>query len=408
MPLPHSRPLYDPSQREPALDGLRGVAIVLVLLTHGAVVEPRGLAESLTLAPLKLGWCGVDQFFVLSGFLITSILLATRGGPGYFTTFYARRALRLLPLYFAWLAVVFLVLPHFALPNRPAYEVMLQHQAYYWAMLSNYWMAWQGNFGHGLLAVTWSLAIEEQFYLLWPAVVLACGPAGLRRLCPLLVLASLVCRVALGLYGASPTALYTLTPCRLDGLAIGSLIAVWVNAGYRPTAGARWLLALAGGCYAVALAAEAAHLRRAAGAEYQYAPLVLTVGITLLSVAAGALLLATLSAGTESRVRRLLCAAPLRSLGRYSYGIYLLHLPVRSLLRDYLIAPPGSDAHPLIQIPAFAGSRLPAVLAFCAVLILASWMVGWLSFWLWERPFLLLKRWLPYGGGLHGTPRQQP
>ena len=108
-------PTAAPRGHLPALDGLRGVAVLAVLLFHFAHLDrPAGLAQRWLLSATGAGWAGVDLFFVLSGFLITGILLDARGSSGYFRTFYLRRVLRIFPLYYAYLAVLFWVVPRLA------------------------------------------------------------------------------------------------------------------------------------------------------------------------------------------------------------------------------------------------------------------------------------------------------
>lgn len=398
------RPLaFDPTQHAPALDGLRGVAILLVLLTHGTVLAPSTRLEQAVLAPMMLGWCGVDLFFVLSGFLITSILLHTRGGKEYFRAFYARRALRILPLYYLLLVFVLVVLPRFAHLKAADFADASSHQWTYWLFLSNFKNALEGDFGHPMLAVTWSLAIEEQFYLLWPLVVLLAGPRGLRWLCPIVASGALVCRLTLSTaVGADPVALYTLTPCRLDGLALGALVAALVYEGWRPDRFAKWFAPFAALAYLVVLASEIARPIPEPGRAYTYSWFVCGPGFTLLSLAASGLLLLALSPAAAPRLSHVLRADWLRSFGKYSYGIYLLHLPVRSLLRDALFGPAEAGGQPLIAFPAWGGSQLFGQALFYPLLIAVGWLVGWLSWRVIEGPALRLKRYFPYNRPLAG------
>ena len=388
-------PFFDPSKRSPALDGLRGGAILLVLFTHTTVVDPTNWLEHVLLAPMMLGWCGVDLFFVLSGFLITSILLSTRGSGGYFSTFYARRALRILPLYYVLLVFVLLLLPNVPHPKSAEFATQ-QHTWSYWAFLSNFKNAWEGDFGHPMLAVTWSLAIEEQFYLLWPVVVMLLGERGLRWFCPLLVVGSLAFRWNLATeFDASPVALYTLTPCRLDGLAIGAWLAALVRGGLRVErrTGSLCLFALA--CYAAVLFSEIFRPMRPPGQPYEYSLFACTFGFTLLSAASGALLLASLTANESSCLARLLRSRLLCSFGKYSFGIYLLHLPVRAVFRDIFFGP-GGDTSPLIAFPIVGGSQLLGQVIFYPLAIALCWLTGWVSWKVLERPLLQLKSRFPY------------
>ncbi|MCK5943639.1 MAG: acyltransferase, partial [Planctomycetes bacterium] len=150
-----------------ALDGVRGLAILCVLVMHGLYIGPLFGLDVMAHPYARvafLGWSGVDVFFVLSGFLITRILVRSKGGPRYFRNFYMRRSLRIFPLYY--LVIVLLL---YVLPRPPASGAdQLAHLLYY--------QNWRYAFAHGELIdparhVTWSLAIEEQFYILWPPFV---------------------------------------------------------------------------------------------------------------------------------------------------------------------------------------------------------------------------------------------
>ena len=160
------------SSRIPALDGLRGCAILLVLLFHFTARAPYPTdAASIRLqSAFDLGWSGVDLFFVLSGFLITGLLIDAKGSAGYFKVFYARRALRILPLYYGALVVMF-VLPHVLTSvMNPTYITPIKDQIWYWGYLQNY--PYLTNAWKDVAGPFWTLAIEEQFYLAWPLLVL--------------------------------------------------------------------------------------------------------------------------------------------------------------------------------------------------------------------------------------------
>ena len=218
----------DFSRRIPQLDGLRGVAIIFVLLFHfvGFAVD-FGAPPILNwlVPPTSLGWSGVDLFFVLSGFLIGGILLDARESPNYFRVFYRRRVCRIFPLYFAVLVVI-LIVAHFA---RPPLEAMFK-PAIPWPFLAtfcqNFWMAIHNRFGALAVAPTWSLAVEEQFYLTLPAVIYFVRPTRLIWVFTGgMILAPLI---RLAMFLASPrllAAIYVLLPCRMDSLLFGVAVA---------------------------------------------------------------------------------------------------------------------------------------------------------------------------------------
>ena len=175
------------------LDGVRGIAILLVLLFHLELPYPAG-APRLLFAPLLIGWSGVDLFFVLSGFLITGILIDTRDCRNYFSSFYMRRVLRIMPLYllavFAYFAVALPIAHHFGYWSARNGSA----QMWFWLHLSN----WPAAFGTVVpfIGHFWSLSVEEQFYFVWPLVVLFVRPSRLIHVCCGVVVAALALRIA--------------------------------------------------------------------------------------------------------------------------------------------------------------------------------------------------------------------
>lgn len=217
----------NPSRHIPALDGLRGFAVLMVFYYHTCNV-PTVPAHWRIFA--GMGWSGVDLFFVLSGYLITNILVSSRDSITYYTSFYARRALRIGPVYYLALAIIIFVQPHLyhhMHPLRPIPAYSWHQQALYWFNLSNLRSAFY-PIEIPLASIYWSLAIEEQFYALWPAIV--------RRVTNRTILIVCICEVSLSmLLRCLPTVqawnhtydnfIYRLTPFRLDGLLLGALLA---------------------------------------------------------------------------------------------------------------------------------------------------------------------------------------
>lgn len=221
------------SRRIPELDGLRGIAIGMVLISHcftSAIAEVWPNPLSYMRYATRLTWTGVDLFFVLSGFLIGGILLDARDSPRYFQVFYFRRACRILPAYFAYLLAL-VVCYHYYFPHhRGDLDVVFQPTLPWYSyvtLLQNFWMSARNSLGAPVLAITWSLAVEEQFYLTLPAIIRA---VPLRRLPHILlggILFAPAFRTALLLRWPilAKAAVFTLLPSRMDSLLFGVLIA---------------------------------------------------------------------------------------------------------------------------------------------------------------------------------------
>jgi peptidoglycan/LPS O-acetylase OafA/YrhL len=365
----------------PALDGIRGIAIILVLFHHLTLYRPtRGLDGWIASVPL-IGWSGVDLFFVLSGFLITGILIDARSSERYFSSFYARRTLRIFPLYYL---VVFVSLV--VLPLVPAWhQVMVGMDAPppqwpYWSYLTNFAVA-ERDFRHGILDVAWSLAIEEQFYIVWAAVVWLCPPRWLGALCAALVLGAPLARVGAVAGGAEPVAVYVLTWYRADALATGALLAWLARRGWMP-----WLASIAPRVAIGALAGLVAVVV-IDGDTWWWGPWMQRVGFSLLAITGAAMLVAAVAKPPGSLWPRMLSANWLRAFGKYSYCLYLIHLPVMRLVRTFVL--------PEDQFAAF-GSPWAGQLVFYALATIPAFAVAWLSWRVFEGPILKLKNRFPY------------
>ncbi|HEY7898160.1 MAG TPA: acyltransferase, partial [Gemmatimonadaceae bacterium] len=232
---------WRPDRHFAPLDGLRGIAILLVLIHHfGAVMTPASHVDYLFLHVTGWAWVGVDLFFVLSGFLITGILLESIDDPRYYRTFYARRALRVFPLYYAFLlALSFIILPLIRL--LAAHGVVsvgaewlgnpVTRQPQIWLYLTNHLIAVRGFAAvPAFTAVFWSLAVEEQFYLVWPTVVRHMQREYLLWFAYAAIVVAFCFRVWIHFSGTwSPDAAYVLTLARMDALAVGAVIAMLVR-----------------------------------------------------------------------------------------------------------------------------------------------------------------------------------
>lgn len=379
--LPDLGPI-DSRVHVPALDGIRGAAILLVVIFHSVLfshVRPTTAVDRLFVRVAETGWIGVDLFFVLSGFLITGILDDAKGGRQYFRNFYARRVLRIFPLYYGFLCVLFFLLPPLAPDGY--FAPLVKDQVWYWTYLTNVSVATRGWTPVPDANHFWSLAVEEQFYLIWPWVVFALSRRALMRTCLALVGASLAVRVALHATG-SALAATVLTPARMDGLAIGAFIALATRepgglARLRP-----WVRTTTLGSAAVlTVLFFGRHGLRTID------PAVSTVGYTLLALLFGATLVATLAAAPGGGLARVFAHRSLQAFGRYSYAQYVFHLPI-----IFWIHRRSSFAF----VPRLADSNLPGQLLFTVLAIGLSLGAAIVSWHLYEARFLKLKTLFPY------------
>lgn len=369
----------------PALDGVRGIAILLVMLCHFAQFSGMDRIARIDRWFYKVtyaGWSGVDLFFVLSGFLITGILLDAKGNNHFFRNFYARRFLRIFPLYYGFLVLFILFIPR-AWPAANEIQSVSDNQGWFWTYLVNVQLAIGGWGAVPYNGHFWSLAVEEQFYLFWPAVVFLLGRRSLVIACGLLILSSLGVRAALLVTDLPDTAGYVLTFARMDVLAVGALVAVAIRER-RGLIALRWCVGPVG----VVAAAAVLALFMSKGALHPEDPVVQTAGYSLLALSFGALVAAVVVSRPEAYVVRAFSAGPLRLLGRYSYGLYILHPLVLLILTENSIN--------VRILPAFMGSQLLGHLAFSTLALVLSVALAAISWHLYECQFLKLKRYFPY------------
>lgn len=382
--------------RIPALDGVRGLAILLVILFHHTLMRQETLFDGVYVNLARLGWSGVDLFFVLSGFLITGLLVDAKGGAHYYRNFYVRRTLRIFPLYYAFLFFTLRVSPwlwpdtELAAASRDA--MAGRSEAWYWLYLPNVLFARDGNFGHPNLAVTWSLAIEEQFYLLWPLVVAFTSRRTLMRTCGGLMVAALALRTWLVIDGAHWIVPYVLPMCRMDVLAAGALVALAIrHDGGGPPKAPAWLLTRARlvAVSAAAIVLAIWYLEDPLDNADWTEPLMQTAGYTTLALGYAAVVALAAVGPADAWLVRAFSTSALQTLGRYSYALYLFHVPVRRFIRD--------EYFPVDSFPTWLGSPLPGQLLFYVAATAPALALAWASWHLYERRWLALARYFPYG-----------
>jgi peptidoglycan/LPS O-acetylase OafA/YrhL len=358
-----------------ALDGVRGLAIFLVLAYHVTLgMTGESLAAKLFAKAASAGWCGVDLFFVLSGFLITGILLDARESPRRFRNFYARRALRIFPLYYGTLLLTFGALPWIT-RWVGGFEGVEDAGVWLWLYGTNIFVGLRGSWFP--LSHFWSLAVEEHFYLFWPAIVFWCDRRTVLRICGAMVVLALGARVWLVSHNAVLAA-YCLTVCRMDALAIGSVLAL----AARSPRGLEALVPLAVRIFLLSAVGLLAVIGWRMGFAFHDAA-VQTMGYLLLDVLFAALLVLVLTAPASGPLAVAMSFPPLRSLGRYSYGIYVYN----SIF--ILIAEGLSLAS---RLNSWSGSVVLGRLLFVAISVATTLATAWVSWHVYEKQFLKWKR----------------
>lgn len=354
-----------PAQRQyyPALDGLRGLAILLVIVYHNF-----GFINY-----FFFGWLGVDLFFVLSGFLITDILLNTAGQPHFLKNFYTRRLLRIFPLYYLALLLFMYLIP--ALTHAFPADYYRENQFWMWTYLQNWLYIFKPAGDTTGLHHLWSLAVEEQFYLLWPLVILLLRkPGRLLLFISGVLLAVIGLRIWIWNSAITNLAYFNLyTFSRIDGLCIGTMIALLqrINPGFlsKNTSIVVFSFALANFAFYF--------INRNYAFSFPYLAI---AGYTTFAMTFGLLVNEAVTNGTRL-ITRIFSWSVLRFFGKISYGLYVFHWPVYLLLNpvlNQLITIPGN-----YTLTHFLSAMLSTGIAIG---------ISLLSFHFFEQPFLKLKQ----------------
>jgi peptidoglycan/LPS O-acetylase OafA/YrhL len=353
------------NRHHPALDGLRGFACILVVCYHNFPFIH---------GYLFFGWMAVDIFFVLSGFLITNILVHSFDGIGYLKNFYVRRALRVFPLYYVMLAFYMLILPHIpGLPIRMDYFV--RNQAWFWTFFQNWLLIFKPSNSEYALNHLWSMGVEEQFYLLWPlAFAFIRKPKVLFALLSLLLIAVIIVRFWLWDHHFEGLPYYNLfTFTRVDGICIGCMVALLQKINIR----------FIGKYTALIVFAFAAFNFIFYWFNLQYNdsyPYLALVGFSTLSMIFGLLVyyIVNHQAGIFEKVFDIRI---LKYFGTVSYGTYIFHWPLYLCLNPFLV--PWISRYTGFSAAQFLSSIFCTTLAF---------VMGHFSYYYFEMKFLRLKK----------------
>lgn len=350
------------NKRLPELDGVRGIAILLVFVWHYIAIQIQtaaGTPADYFRRSLGLTWSGVDLFFVLSGFLIVGILLDARGKAHYFRTFYIRRICRILPLYLLMVGVFAVIVRFDLYENTFLFEEKLPLWSYF-TLTQNFFMHRNG-FGPNWLGVTWSLAIEEQFYLVIPLIVYLLDRRRLALFFGLAILAAPMLRLVIGNYGA-----YVFPFTRGDSILLGGLLAIATRDA--------WLREQLEQHHRELLAVFVVLLLGAGVLTFRLREIGNAFNHFWLALLYGAFVLIAIQQ-RDDLIGRLLRSRPLVWFGTRSYGIYLFHQPISGLVHQMT-----GDL-----IPSFDSWQtfLPTLASFLLVIALAE-----ISFRYFETPFL--------------------
>ncbi len=370
----------------PALDGVRGLAVLIVIVHNAGWIA--GSSEQFIIklftAITAMGWTGVSLFFALSGLLITGILLDSRGHNGFFRSFYLRRTLRIFPLYYAFVAGIVFVAAPLAWSAEWAADVRTG-QWPYWLYVSN----WTQPFKIDVYGMThlWSLAVEEQFYLIWPLLAYALGRRGLAKLAVAMIVTAPIIRYGLRAGGLPIDATYFFTFARWDALAAGALLAAMI----RDDRERAWVVAWRGKLTLALVAALGVLVVVQRGFHSDDLPITV-IGQSIVVGLSTCLLAYAVDEGPRAVrvIQSLLSWRGLRTLGKYSYAMYVFHFPIHHALKVPL-GPwvEGSDD----------SLRIVRVFGYLALVLTLTFTTALVSWRLIEKPFLDLKeRWAPRVG----------
>lgn len=378
----HDRPLLE---HNPALDGLRGLAILWVVLHHAGAVprDSHSWGGVLLSNIVMLGWVGVDLFFVLSGFLISTILIRSYGTTNWFRNFVARRALRVLPLYFFVIFVCFNLITWLPISKLDWLRELSVDQWWYWLHLANFRKI-AGDLDPGLANVGWfstywSLSIEEHFYLAWPLALMLFGPRRLGWVACVGILLVNGTRIGIALTDLPESMIYNNTLTRIDGLLLGSLFA-WlkqkVNAPFAAAGGSVRAMFILG---VLAFLIPMLMGYTGGGRSTTYGKMVL---YSASSICSASLVWCLIACPANTVIYRVFSSPILRSFGKYSYAIYVFNKPI-------IAGVAALSSQCWGRLP-----TLPYVVCFLFICGLC-WLAGAVSWQFIESPCLKLKRLFP-------------
>lgn len=357
----------------PELDGLRGLAIGLVLLFHLFPFLPFS----------RIGWIGVDLFFVLSGFLISGILQDSLNKRRYWFSFFIRRALRIFPLYY-FILLLYVGLSYisadFAALPVVSFDYFKDNQVWYWTYLSNIKMFIEGRWLPPIVFnPLWSLSIEEQFYLLWPLVIYLFRNKKLLYFIFFLLSVVIAIRVHMVVREASSLSIYVFTFARLDAILLGSMVSVFIR-----NEKLRALLEKYNDYFLIGSVILILGIAISFRTFSAYQFVIQSVGYTIIAVFFCCILILVLNKNKNFILDLFFKSKPMIFLGKYSYALYLFHWPLYRLLRE-----------PVQKLCKEAGVQIAANIFTSLVILSLTCLASLITWNLFEKRFIQLKSKFP-------------
>jgi len=378
----HAETNSAPNVRWLPLDGLRGIAIILVVMVHTVHYDGPLFVGRFVEEFARFGWVGVTLFFVLSGFLISGILLDTLPKSNSMRDFYARRCLRILPVYIAFLLFHFFVVPRVPYLDYRIPQPSSGMHVYYWSFTSNMKESLSGiSEWISSLDQVWSLAVEEQVYLVWPFLILMIRKNNPIWVLLAIALLSMGWRLWTRITWQPIELSYNWTFANLEAFSVGAIVAVLYRRTPEKCFRVSVMTTFVSGCVLVGIVATLGHF----DFWKAFFP-VLTLGSTAMTLFFGGIIGMCISIRQDSLLNRGLSFSVFRFFGKYSYAIYLFHASVVVVLRPLVISTGNGDyVHDSLLREMLL---LMLVNAVSMAVAIASW--HWI-----ELPFLRLKHYFP-------------
>lgn len=386
----------------PPFDGIRAVGVLCVIAAHCALYanyfHPHEIIFGPTLSSkverlyyqiAESGWAIMDWFFVLSGFLITKLLVESKGKKTYFRVYFLRRTLRIFPAYYTFLILYFVALPLLLSPRQSrlsGLDANLTHQLWYWLHGSNIMLGYMPYFT-GTLSHIWSLSLEVQFYIIWPFAVYFLSEARLLFFSLALFFATIILRFYLvWVLEVQTISLYYLLYTHFDSLAAGAILALLVRSDRRLVQLRKYaplVSALSGSLFLALLTVEgqfAQHVSFNSKMGFQYTSMWM-FGYTILAIFFGAVTVLLYTDTPSTPAQRFFSCKVMRFIGNISYAMYLYHLIVIAVLSPYFL-----------RIRSLVGVPVLGVVIFTLTASVITVAVATLSWHLCEKHFLKARR----------------